>query len=405
MPNPGGGPVILPLVARLAGLFLCIAVAACAADTVLILPLSNASRNRSLDWIGDSVSETVIENLAAEGLPAAPAEVRDLTTQEMGLRRYALMTRATALEAAINADAALVLYGSFEIQPQTPTGAVRRNLRINAHLLDARRMRRVGDFLLTGPLADLSALQTSLAWQALRALAPQGGMSEEEFLRRHPPVRIDALENYARGLRASSIEQKHRFFATAARLAPGFSPACYQLARLDFFAMKDYAAAASWFEKVAGTDLHYRESLFYLGASRYMTGEYAAAAAALRKLVAIAPLPEALNNLGAVLIRLNDPAAASTLASAVEANPADPDFQFNAGYALWRAGDFDAAAAHLRACLQSDAGDETATLLLGRCLQRQGPRPGEMRFEALERLKLEYNEAAWLALKSLVSRQ
>ncbi|MGC8761444.1 MAG: tetratricopeptide repeat protein [Bryobacteraceae bacterium] len=388
---------------RLAGLVLAGALAggAPAPDSLLVLPFANASSNRQLDWVGDSISEILIEKLAAENVEVVAPELRDQAMNDAGLRRYALVTRASAIEAAIQANASLVLYGSFEVRPAAGGSSGSALLRIHAHLLDARRLIRRGSFLIEKPLAELSAAQMSLAWQALRALRPDWLLSEEEFGRSHPAVRLDALENYARGLRAENLEQKHRFLATAARLAPNFSPALYQLGRLNLLGFRDYSAAASWFEKVNSSDIHYRESVFYLGYCRYRTGEFTAAAAAYRQLAAAAPLPEVLNNLGAVLLRLNDPEALTALRSAAEANPADPDIAFNLGYALWRSGRFEEAAEALRRSLQ--AGDDAdATVLLGRCLQKLGPRPGEIRLEGLERLKTGYNEAAWRALRSLV---
>lgn len=402
-PAPRTPPWLLP---RLAGLLAAaaLAVGAPAPESLLVLPFANATSNRQLDWVGDSISEILIENLAAENVEVVAPEVRDQAMDDAGLRRYALITRASAIEAAIQANASLVLYGSFEVRQAAAGSGGAALLRIHAHLLDARRLVRRGSFLVEKPLAELSGAQTSLAWQALRALRPDWLLSEEEFGRSHPAVRLDALENYARGLRAENLEQKHRFLATAARLAPDFSPVLYQLGRLNLLGFRDYSAAASWFEKVNSSDIHHRESVFYLGYCRYRTGEFAAAAAAYRRLAAVAPLPEVLNNLGAVLLRLNDPEALPALRAAAEANPADPDIAFNLGYALWRNGSFDEAAEALRRSLQ--AGDDAnATVLLGRCLQRQGPRPGEIRLEGLERLKGEYNDAAWRALRALVGGQ
>lgn len=370
-------------------------------DTLLVLPFSNQTGNSRLDWIGDSVSEILVEHLAAEGAGVVAGDLRDQAMQEMGLRRYAPITRATAIEAAAEANATLVLYGSFDIRPRAAKPEAGALIRIDAHLLDARRLVRKGAFLVETPLDSLSAAQTSLAWQVLRSLRPEALVTEDEFRRNHPDIRLDALENYARGLRAATPQMQHKYFAAAARIAPEFSPVLYRLGRLNFFVFGNDSAAASWFGKVSPASLHYRPSLYYLAVCRYRTGEFAAAAAALRTLSGLAPLPEVLNNLGAVLLRLNDPSAVEILESAVEANPADADIQFNLGYALWRAGRFDEAAEALRRSLQGGE-DSTATLLLGRCLQRRGPQPGEIRLDGRERMKTEYREEAWLALRSLV---
>lgn len=392
-------PAPLPLAAVL--LLLTLPARAAGPDTLLVLPFSNETGNSRLDWIGDSVSEILIEYLASEGASVASPDLRDQAMQEMGLRRYAPITRATAIEAAAEADASLVLYGSFGLSPRGAKAASGGTLRIHAHLLDARRLARKGDFLVEMPLEALSAAQASLAWQVLRSLRPEALVAEEEFHRNHPGIRLDALENYAKGLRAAEPQMQHRYFAAAARIAPDFSPVLYRLGRLNFFVFRDDSTAASWFGKVSPASLHYRPSLFYLAICRYRTGEFPAAAAALRTLAGLAPLPEVLNNLGAVLLRMGDASAAEVLQSASDANPSDPDIQFNLGYALWRAGRFEEAAEALRRSLQSGE-DGTATLLLGRCLQRRGPQPGEIRLEGRERLKTEYREEAWLALRSLV---
>jgi len=398
--TPVSRAAILAASAALA-LLACFPLRAAAADALLVLPFSNLTGNSRLDWIGDSISEILVEYLAAEGVAVVSPELRDQAMQEMGLRRYAPMARATALEAAAEASATAVLYGSFRLRSAGPQGEGGGVLRIDAHLLDASRLSRRGAFLVEKPLENLSAAQSSLAWQVLRVWDPGQLVAEDEFLRRRQEIPLEALENYARGTRASAPAAQHKYFTSAARIAPQFAPVLYRLGRLNLFVFRDYSAASSWFEKVSSDSFHYRPSLYYLAICRYRTGEFAAAAAALRTLSGLAPLPEVLNNLGAVLMRLNDPSALGILQSAAEADASDADIQFNLGYALWRAGRFEEAADALRRSLQHGE-DATATLLLGRCLQRRGPQPGDIRLEGRERLKTGYNEEAWLALRSLV---
>ena len=43
---------------------------------------------------------------------------------------------------------------------------------------------------------------------------------EQEFLKARPKVRLDAVENYIRGLVATTPEQRHRFFTQAAHRQP-----------------------------------------------------------------------------------------------------------------------------------------------------------------------------------------
>jgi len=57
--------------------------------------------------------------------------------------------------------------------------------------------------------------------------------------------------------------------------------------------------------------------------------------------------------------------------------------------------------------LDRDPGDTVSTLLLGRCLKKQGLRTGsdsaaDARLQALERLKSAYEERAYRQLKSML---
>ncbi|MBI5085037.1 MAG: tetratricopeptide repeat protein [Acidobacteria bacterium] len=372
------------------------------ADAVVVLPFFNLSKSKNLDWIGESLAETLVEALAAEGIAVVPQEIRDEVLRDLSVRRYALLTRASVMEIAVNANAGLVLYGEFEVTPAAGAVASKGSIRLAGRFLDVHRVRRGPEFNFTGALEDLSSLQTGIAWQSVKWLAPALPASEEEFRRAHAPVRLDALENYIRGLLATTPDQKHRLFATAARLEPAFSQPCFQLGRINFIA-RNYAAAAGWFQKVAPADIHYREALFFLGLSRYHSGDYKASSAVMRKVAALVPLPEVLNNLGAAILRSGEEGAMEAFTKAVETDPAEPIYRFNLGYALWRRAEYEQAVESLRASLERNPDDETATMLLGYCLKKQPARPGDPRMEGLERMKAEYNESAWLMLKSMLA--
>jgi hypothetical protein len=77
-------------------------------------------------------------------------------------------------------------------------------------------------------------------------------------------------------------------------------------------------------------------------------------------------------------------------------------YQFNLGYALWRAGSFTAAAERFHAVLNHDPDDAVAALLLERCEKHSGPRPGDSQTEGLERLKTNYEESAYWQLKAVL---
>lgn len=383
------------------------------AENLLIIPFFNTSKSRQIDWIGDGISEKLFEVLSAAGKSVVDPAERDEIFRQLAIRRYAVLTKATVTELGINLDADQILYGDFQFTPapasaepapspgSTPP-APRGNVRIQANLINIRQVSRGPAFVVSGPIEDLARLETELAWQAVRALQPSFAQTREEFLRGNPPLRLDAMESYIRGLLANVPDQKLRFFAQAARLEPSYSQPCYQLGKM-LYTRRDYKQAIEWLQRVNEADAHYREAQFFLGLSRYVSGDYVSAGVAWQRLAQRVPLAEVLNNLGVTQLRLSQAGAAETLRKAVETDPSDPDVQFNAGYALWRQGSFEEAAGFFRETLQRRPEDQDATLLLGRCLARTGPRPDEVRTEGLERLKREYNEKAWLALQSVLS--
>ncbi len=381
------------------------ALAACVkADTFAVLPFFNVSKNASLDWIGESLSESIREALASEGLVALDREDRVEVYHRLSIRPYTLLTRASVVKIASELDAAQVVYGQFDLAPP-PAGQPIANgsLKITARVIDLKRMRQGPEYSETGSLEDLAVLQRRLAWQTLQ-FAGKTSLAEDEFVRGHPGVRVDALENYVRGLLASSPDEKHRFFTQAVRLDASFSQPCFELGRLHF-QKKDYKVASGWLRKVASSDVHFREANFLLGLCLYNTGDFAGAQEAFQNVARIVPLNEVYNDIGAAQSRLNLPEALDNFKKALDGDPTDPAYQFNVGFALWKLGEFDKAAARFRAVLERDPRDAEASAMLERCAGRNGPRPGDTKTERLERLKTNYEESAWWQLKAALQPQ
>lgn len=369
--------------------------------TTLILPFTNQSRDASLDWIGESLASGLREALASQGLIVIEREDRLEAYRRQSIRADAVLTHASIIKVANSLDASQVVFGSYSLTAKDEKS--RGALRITAEVIDLGRMRKGPEFVEAGPLEDLAALQTRLGWQALQFLAPQVAPSETEFFAARPPVRVDAMENYVRGLLASSPDQRHRYFTTAARLDERFSQPRFRLG-LIYWAKKDYRVAAKWFESVTSEHSRYREAQFLLGLSRFYTGDFAAAEQHFRLVVTSVPLNEVWNDLGAAQLRLGWAEAADSFRKASEGDDADPDYHFNLGYALWKAARYDEAATSFRAVLERKADDAEAAAMLQRALKREGPRRGDPSTEGRERLKHEYQEQAYRQLQAELAR-
>ncbi len=370
-----------------------------AAETVLVLPLFNESA-QNLDWIGESISHTISEGLTSRGLLVLEREDRSEVYRRLSIRPNARLTHASVIRVAEELDANRVVYGDFEVTP-SPAGAAgsRGSIRITAYMLDMERMRKGREFMESGPLEDLAQLQSKLAWEVLRLLAPELTPSAEEFLNERPPVRLDAIENYTRGLLSANAEQKHRYFTQAYRLDDRSSEPAFELGRL-YWPKKEYRLAADWLARVKPNSPRFFESTFLLGLCRYFLGDYSGARSAFERVAQSVPLNEVYNNLGAAESRLNRPEALETFRKALEGDQADPDYHFNVGYALWKRGDFAAAADSFRAALARNPEDAQATTLLGHCLNKTGPRAGDPQTQGLERAKPNFEEGAYRQLKA-----
>jgi tetratricopeptide (TPR) repeat protein len=369
------------------------------AETVLVLPFLNQSNSTNLDWIGESISEAVRESLVSEGVLALEREDRLEAFRRLSLRSNAVLTRASIIKAGEALDASEVIYGHYDLAPAGPDsggGASRGVLRIGARILNLKRLKQGQELEESGAVEDLAALEARLSWQVLKTLLAKTAPAEEEFLRARPRVRLDALESYIRGLLAANPEQQHRFFMQAARLDAAYSQPCFQLGK-SYWGKKDYRVAAGWLGRVHHGDPHYLEAQFFLGLCSYQMGDYTAAGKCFETVAASVPLNEVYNDLGAAQTRSNLTAAIESFRKALEGDSADLDYRFNLGYALWKAGQYPAAADSFRAVLERNPNDEETAALLSHAERREPPRPGS---EGHERLKTNYEETAYRQLKA-----
>lgn len=382
----------------------CLFASPAIAGNFLILPFFNLSKDASLEWIGESLSEAVREALAGEGMIVVSREDREEAFRRLSLRPQTLLTKATVIRVGEFLDAHQIIYGTFDFTPSPDGGPKGRGtLKIAAQIIDLSKATRLPEYTEIGALEDLARLQTHLAWQTLRYVLPDSTPTEEAFRARRTVIRVEAIENYVRGLLTTNAEQKLKYLSQAARIEPRFAQANFELGRL-YLERNSYRLAVDHLGKVGPNDLRFREATFLLGLARFRLGDFAGAEQAFRRVAEAVPLNEVWNNLGAAQSRLGSPEALESFQKALEGDPADPDYHFNVGYALFRRGNLEAAAERFRAVLDRDPEDAEAIMMLGRCLKKtaQPARNLAQRTEGLERLKEEFEESAYLQLKAVL---
>jgi len=382
----------------MSALLVCLSAATTAppasSQSYLIAPFANRTGAANLDWVGESVSETIRETLADSGFAVLTREEREEAARKLSISSVSQVSLASLAKLTESAGADRLLYGRVELIPApagAPDGASRGTLRVTARVLDIREVVQIGEFFETGPAESLAALEMDFAWKILRWARPNLTESLDGFRRQHPAVKLNARESYIRGLMTPAADQRHRLLTQAARLDPQFPQPAFFLGR-DHFENGSYREAAGWLDRVPAGSLYRAEALFLLALCRHHLSDFAGARQLLEQLATQLPAPEVANNLGAALARLNQPEALDHFRKALAADPADVAYQFNVGYALWKRAEFTEAANYFRGVLDRARGDQDAIQLLGRCLKQSGPRKGDWRTDGLERLKESYEE-------------
>ncbi len=324
--------------------------------TVMVVPFVNQSGAPGLEWIGEAFPEVLSQRMTTPRVSMISREDRTYAFDHTGIPLTVQPSRATIYEVAEQMDADYVVMGSYKFDGVTFSAS--------AQLLDMKKLHLFPAVESSGSLTNLIDLQTSLAWELLQQMGAPPGMTREQFLKASPPIRLDAFENYIRGVVAVDRQQKIHYFRQAVKLDPKYTMAMLQLGQV-YFANREYESAASWFAKIPRDDASGGEASFFLGMAEFYLGSYDKAYAAFNYLATRLPLPEVYNNLGVVEARRGHlPAAVEYFSKAVEADPNDSDCRFNLSVALYRKGDSTAASRQLKEVLQRRPSDGEAKALL-----------------------------------------
>lgn len=358
------------------------------AQTIVVLPFENASKAPGLEWISESFPEVLGQRLASAALYVVSRDDRAYAFDRAGIPVNAHLSRATLFRIAEQMDADYLVLGEYNFDGQ--------NFTATAQLLDMKGMRLSPEMRESGPLVKLIEVQTALAWDLLRQVRPDLLSAREQFLAAAPAIRLDAFENYIRGVVATSRPLRIKHFREAIRLNPDYSMAMLQLGRT-YFDARDFEQAVSWFAKIPRDDATGREANFYLGMSAYYLGDFARAEEAFTFLASRLPLTEIYNNLGVVADRRGKRAALDYFQKAVKADPGDADYRFNLAVALYKAGDPAAATRQLREAVNLRPADSEAKALLD-AIAANGPSKNAAVKLPLQRIKRNYDESSFQQL-------
>ena len=393
------------LVLALVAIFACSPAAfAQAADNaggrvVLVLPFDNHSGNTTLNWIGDSLPDTLNKRLTSAGFLTISHDDRQFAYDHLGLPADFRPTRATTIRIADQLDANYVILGSYTVVPAAgggAGGAAKNRIVIQARVLSMDSLRLSGVIEDSAELIRLFDVENAIAWKVAGAMDPHFSVSEQTFLAAPGAVPLPAFEDYIRGINSTGDERLKRL-KNAVSQVPNYPAALLELGK-EQYAQRDFDGAAATLGKVPKTDRLALEANFYLGLAEFNSANYAGAQAAFSFVASRLPLPEVVNN-EAVAVSRQGKDSVDLFRKASDADPSDEDYHYNLAVAMFRRGDTVGATREAEAALKLKATDNEAIELLAQL--KKVPAGTKLKadaeggFSPLERIRRNYSETGF----------
>ena len=189
----------------------------------MVLPFDNRSGQPSLEWIREAAPEILTSRFAAAGFAPMSRADRLYALDHLGLPEGFHPSRATALKLAQTLDADQIVVGSYLTDG---TGIV-----AEAQLVDVPHLRMSAPVTARGEMKDLIAVFSSLAWKLTRELDPSFSVAEETFVAAGAGLRLDAFEQYIRGISESDQAERLRHLNHAVAESPDYGAAWMALGR------------------------------------------------------------------------------------------------------------------------------------------------------------------------------
>ena len=201
-----------------------------------MLPFDNLANQPNLDWISEAVPEVLNRRLASAGFMPISRDDRLYALDHLGLPSTFHPSRASAIRLAQTLDADYVIVGSF-----STSGS---RFRASAQVLKMDALHMSAPLQEEADMTHLLDVLNSLAWGLAKQIDPQFPVARNTFVAAGSGLRMDAFENYIRGLIENDPAEQIRHLKESVRLDPGFSPALLALGKA-YFANQQFDLAAT----------------------------------------------------------------------------------------------------------------------------------------------------------------
>ena len=352
---------------------------------LLVLPFDNRTGQPNLEWIREAAPSLLNSRFASAGFAPMSRADRLYALDHLGLPEGFQPSRASSLKLAQTLDADSIIVGSYQTDG---TGIV-----AEARVVDVPQLRMSAPVSAQGAMKDLIAVFDLLAWKLTRQLDPGFSGSEEAFLAAGKGLRLDAFEQYIRGISQPDQAERLLHLKQAVQLSPDFGQAWMALGREDY-AGQQYEQAAVAFGKVGRNSPDALEAGFYRGLSLLFSGNYPRAEEAFARVSQVLPLAEVLNNQGVAMSRQGHDGSA-LFRQAVSADPNAADYHFNLAVSLKRKGATSEALTELQQCLKLRPNDSEAQGLLAAWKAPGSAGSNEAQADPLERIVRMFDAVAF----------
>jgi tetratricopeptide (TPR) repeat protein len=356
---------------------------------LLVLSFDNRTGQPSLEWMREAAAEILSMRFASAGFQPTSRADRVYALDHLGLPQGFQPSRASALKLAQTLDADSIVVGSYTTDGTSITA--------EASLVNVPDLRLLPAVSVRGEMRDLMGVFSALAWRLTRELDPTFNGAEETFVAAGREIRLDAFEQYIRGITEPDQAERQRHLEQAVKLSPGFSLAWMALGREDYN-QQQYADAAEAFAKVDHNGADGLEAGFYRGLSLLFSGDYAPAAQAFADVARVLPLAEVVNNEGVAMSRQGKDGT-SLFIPAAAADPNAADYHFNLALSLKRHGNVPGAINEMAQCLKLRPGDSEAQALEAAWKAPAGaaasPQASQASVDPLERIVRSFDAAAF----------
>ncbi len=346
-------------------------VASSRGELFLIFPFEQSTREARYTWLSEGLAELFYARLADEDRLVFPRGEWMSTLEKLGLPPSTRFTRATMLKVAEEMDADYVVFGQFATDG--------KKLSVTTRVLKVAPAALSRPVTESGNLEELMDVQARAAWHVVRFTDSLFPLNQSEYARKMPRRRLDAFEQYIRGLGASE-EQRLRNLREAARLEPDWADPAFALGQT-YYAAKNCEPALIWLSRVPPGHPRGIEAGFYAGVCHLWRNDlaraesaFAGALYALTRVNARAAGPaEIHNNLAITLSRRGQTQpAAESWERAQRIDESEADYWFNAGVGYFRAQQYAAAVRALRELLKRSPEDGDGRTLLIAALEKLG---------------------------------